>query len=52
MDWLERMTPLDDELDMWRQFAQQFISIFTDTQKDQCVHNQLESLKIKWLEVD
>jgi len=51
-DWLERMTPLDDELDTWRQFAQQFISTFTNTQKDQHAHNQLESLKMKWPEVD
>ena len=46
------MTPLDDELDTWRQFTQQFISTFTDTQKDQCTCNQLESLKMKWPEVD
>ena len=46
------MTPLDDELDTWRQFAQQFISTFTNTQKDQCARNQLESLKMKWPEVD
>jgi len=46
------MTPLDDELDTWRQFAQQFISTFTDTQKDQHARNQLESLKMKWPEVD
>ena len=46
------MTPLDDKLDMWRQFAQQFISTFTDTQKDQRARNQLESLKMKWPKVD
>ena len=46
------MTPLDNELDMWRQFAQQFISTFTNTQKDQHACNQLESLKMKWPKVD
>jgi len=46
------MTPLDDELDTWRQSAQQFISTFTDTQKDQHAHNQLKGLKMKWPEVD
>ena len=46
------MTPLDDEPDTWRQFAQQFITTFTDTQKDQRARNQLESLKMKWPEVD
>ena len=51
-DWLERLTPLDDKLDTWRQFAQQFITTFTDTQKDQRACNQLESLKMKWPEVD
>jgi len=51
-DWLEWMTPLDNELDTWRQFAQQFISTFTNTQKDQCACNQLKSLKMKWPEVD
>ena len=51
-DWLERMTPLDDKLDTWRQFTQQFISTFTDTQKDQQAQNQLEGLKMKWPEVD
>ena len=51
-DWLERMTPLEDKLDIWRQFTQQFISTFTDTQKDQQACNQLESLKMKWPEVD
>ena len=51
-DWLERMTPVDNDLDTWRQFAQQFISTFTDTQKDQHVQNQLKSLKMKWPKVD
>ena len=51
-DWLEQMTPLDDELDTWRQFAQQFVSTFTDTQKDQRARNQLKSLKMKWPKVD
>ena len=46
------MTPQDDVLDTWRQFAQQFIATFTDTQKDQRARNQLESLKMKWPEVD
>ena len=43
---------MDDDLDTWRQFAQQFISTFMDTQKDQHVQNQLKSLKMKWPEVD
>jgi len=51
-DWLEWMTPLDDKPDTWRQFAQQFITTFTDTQKDQRARNQLKSLKMKWPEVD
>jgi len=46
------MWPIDNKLDIWTQFAQQFLATFTDTQKDQQAHNQLESLKMKWPEVD
>ena len=31
-DWLDRLTPLDNEFDMWDQFANQFLAAFADTQ--------------------
>src|SRR6266852_1948248 len=51
-DWLEMLDPHDDNLDTWHQFLTQFMSTFTDTQKDQRARNELENLQMKWPDVD
>jgi Zinc knuckle/Retrotransposon gag protein len=52
-NWLDRRHPmLDDILDTWDQFIAQFEAAFTDTQRDQRVRSQLDSLRLKWPEID
>jgi len=43
---------IDDVEDTWNQFAAQFTAAFTDTQRDQRARNQLETLKMKWPDID
>ena len=43
-DWLDRLTPLDNEFDTWDQFANQFLAAFTDTQRDQKARTELQNL--------
>jgi hypothetical protein len=43
---------LDDILDTWDQFIAQFEAAFTDTQRDQRARSQLDSLRLKWPEID
>jgi Zinc knuckle/Retrotransposon gag protein len=52
-NWLDRRHPmLDDILDTWDQFIAQFEAAFTDTQRDQRARSQLNSLRLKWPEID
>jgi hypothetical protein len=52
-DWLDRQDPLIDNIQgVWEQFEQQFLTTFTDTQRDQRARNQLESLKMKWPKIN
>lgn len=52
-DWSDRQDPLIDNIQgVWEQFEQQFLTTFTDTQRDQRARNQLESLKMKWPKIN
>ena len=43
-DWLDRLTPLDNEFNTWNQFANQFLVAFADTQRDQKARTELQNL--------
>jgi hypothetical protein len=43
---------LNDILDTWDQFIAQFKAAFMNTQRDQCARNQLDTLRLKWPEID
>jgi hypothetical protein len=52
-DWLDDRIPiLDNNRASWNQFTDQFMASFTDTQRDQCARNQLETLRMKWPDID
>ena len=51
-DWLDRLTPLDDEFDTWDQFANQFLVAFANTQRDQKARTELQNLRMRWPLID
>ena len=51
-DWLDRLTPLDDEFDTWDQFANQFLVAFANTQRDQKAWTELQNLRMRWPLID
>jgi hypothetical protein len=52
-DWLDDRIPiLDDNRASWNWFTDQFMASFTDTQRDQRARNQLETLRMKWPDID
>ena len=51
-DWLDRLTPQDDEFDTWDQFANQFLVAFADTQRDQKARTKLQNLRMRWPLID
>ena len=51
-DWLNRLTPQDDEFDTWEQFANQFLAAFADTQRDQKARTKLQNLRMRWPLID
>ena len=52
-NWLELQDPtMDDTQDTWNQFETQFLTTFTDSQRDQRAQNQLETLRMKWPLID
>ena len=51
-DWLDRLTPLDDEFDTWDQFANQFLAALANTQWDQKAQTELQNLWMRWPLID
>ena len=51
-DWLDRLTPQDDEFDTWDQFANQFLAAFADTHRDQKARTELQNLRMRWPLID
>ena len=51
-DWLNRLTPLNDEFNTWDQFANQFLVAFADTQRDQKARTELQNLRMRWPLID
>jgi hypothetical protein len=51
-DFLDRLTPADNILDLWTQFLEEFRQQFQDTQKGDRARAQLEGLHIQFLEIN
>jgi hypothetical protein len=51
-EWLDDCLAFEDNRDTWTQFTHQFLAAFADTQRDQRARNQLETLRMKWPEID
>ena len=53
VDWLSQLDPLIDDIeDVWVQFLDAFAEQFQDSQKGECAHTGLGSIKMTWPLID